>query len=128
FANYDKNIPFQIGYADGVNDGRESVFQKGFDQGYKDGLRTSFDLDKFRYFFKNLNTDKLENDNELIKEKDEYNKLHILESKSQQHFKYLDHPEENLDIISEKQQQYVNEIMQTFSNTLPKANDLLKKL
>lgn len=83
-------------------------------------------MDKFRFFFKNLNTDQL--DNELSKEKEKYNKLHILESKSQQHFKYLDHPEENLDIISEKQHEYVNDIMQTFSKTLPKANDLLKKL
>ena len=85
-------------------------------------------MDKFRFFFKHLNTDKLDKDNELIKEKEEYNKLHMLESKAQQHFKYLDHPEENLDIISEKQQEYVDEFMQTFSNTLPKANDLLKKL
>ncbi|TMW43217.1 hypothetical protein DOY81_011706 [Sarcophaga bullata] len=52
-----KNKAIKIGYADGVNDGRE-IFQKGFDQGYKDGLRTQFStLDQFRYLllkFKHL--------------------------------------------------------------------------
>lgn len=84
-------------------------------------------MDKYRYFFKNLNTDKLDNDNKLIREKKEYEKLHVSESKCQQHFKYLDHPKQNLGIISDKQQEYVNEVMHTFAKTLPNANDLLKK-
>ncbi|XP_065372132.1 uncharacterized protein LOC135964015 [Calliphora vicina] len=114
----------KIGYADGVNDGRESVFQSGFDQGYKDGLRTSFDLEKFRFFFKNLNTDKI-NSKELLKEKEEYEKLALMESKSQQHFKYLSHTDESLDLVSQKQSEHVDEIIQKIAQKLPRTTVLL---
>ncbi|KAM7363696.1 uncharacterized protein ACRADG_000501 [Cochliomyia hominivorax] len=114
----------KIGYADGVNDGRESVFQNGFDQGYKDGLRTGFDLGKFRYFFKNLNTDKSDN-LDLRKELSLYEKLGIAESKSQVHFKYLNHINESLDIVSQKQHEHVDKIIQKFAKTMPRATDLL---
>ncbi|XP_023292807.2 protein YAE1 [Lucilia cuprina] len=120
-----KNKATKIGYADGVNDGRESVFQNGFDQGYKDGLRTSFDLEKFRYFFKNLNIDKIK-DKDLLKEKEAYKNLQITESKSHLHFKYLNHPDDSLDFISQKQHEYVEKIMEKFTQELPKATDLLK--
>lgn len=120
-----KNKATKLGYADGVNDGRESVFQKGFDQGYKDGICTSFDLDKFKYLFQNLNQEKVKNE-VLLEEKLEYDKLKIVESKSPQHFQYLKHQDDNLNMVSRKQQEYVEEIKQQCAQKLPMVTNLLK--
>jgi hypothetical protein len=36
----------QEGYREGINDGRDSVFQQSFDKGYEDGFRIGFLLGK----------------------------------------------------------------------------------
>lgn len=82
-------------------------------------------MEKFRYFFQNLNADKI-NNIELIKEKQQYQELDIPPSKSQQHFKYLNHTDESLAVVSQKQHEYIDEIMNKFAQTMPKATDLLK--
>lgn len=41
-------IRFQMGYKDGVHDGRESKFQKGFDDGYEQGFTNGFLLGKYK--------------------------------------------------------------------------------
>ncbi|XP_059218005.1 uncharacterized protein LOC131994902 [Stomoxys calcitrans] len=112
----------KIGYADGVAGGRDSVFQKGFDLGYMDGLKTGFEVEKIRNFFKTLNLDKLSeghNINGLKSEKDQFEKLQVEESKSQNHFQYLHRKEEDLKIVSQRQHEYVNKMMDQFALKIP---------
>lgn len=118
----------QIGYADGIAEGKDSVFQKGFDLGYKDGLRTSFEIEKFRHFFKNINMDKLSDDDSrcLQNEIKAFNKLRIKESKSPDHFQYKKYTAEKIDYISERQHEYVHKIMEQYKNEMPKVSALLE--
>lgn len=41
-------IQFQMGYKDGVYDGRESQFQNGFDVGYEHGFQNGYVLGKYK--------------------------------------------------------------------------------
>ncbi|XP_005179951.1 uncharacterized protein LOC101901182 [Musca domestica] len=121
-----KNKAAKIGFADGVADGRDSVFQKGFDLGYKDGFRTSFEIEKFRNFFKNINKSKLEPDNCLLREKEEFDKMNLKESTSPDHFQYTKHKDESLTSISQKQNQYIDHVIDECEHTLPNSAALLK--
>ncbi|XP_018784631.1 PREDICTED: uncharacterized protein LOC108966287 [Bactrocera latifrons] len=47
----------KIGYADGVSDGKEEIFQIAFNKGYSDGLRTGFELEKYNALSLNLEID-----------------------------------------------------------------------
>uniref|UniRef100_A0A1A9W6I1 Yae1_N domain-containing protein n=1 Tax=Glossina brevipalpis TaxID=37001 RepID=A0A1A9W6I1_9MUSC len=118
-----RNKITKVGYADGAADGREGVFQDAFDQGYKDGLRTAFEIDKFKYFFNELNDKTSPED--LIKEKEKYLSMDIKEAKDPEHFLYQNNKEENLNEISLKQQQHVDSLLTKFKAELPKVVDLL---
>lgn len=61
----------------------------------------------------------------MIKEKEEYEKFAIMESKAQHHFKYLSHTDESLHLVSQKQIEHVDEIIEKFAQKLPKATVLL---
>ncbi|XP_073816949.1 uncharacterized protein [Musca autumnalis] len=121
-----KNKAAKIGFADGVADGRDSVFQKGFDLGYKDGLRTSFEIEKFRHFFKNINEEKFHADDCLLNEKDKFEKFNIKESNSSDHFQYNNHKEKTLAFISQKQNEYMDRVIDEYQQNLPSATALLK--
>ncbi|XP_035727971.1 uncharacterized protein LOC118444127 [Vespa mandarinia] len=50
YKNWDRLITAAstIGYKEGIEDGQESVFQEGFDMGYKDAFNTAFMLGKYK--------------------------------------------------------------------------------
>ncbi|XP_061400919.1 uncharacterized protein LOC133336655 [Musca vetustissima] len=120
-----KNKAAKIGFADGVADGRDSVFQKGFDLGYKDGFRTSFEIEKFRNFFKNINEDKFEAGNLLLLEKNKFEKMDLKASTSPDHFQYTKYKDEPLTVISQKQNDYMDKVIAECKETLPNATALL---
>ncbi|XP_075148753.1 uncharacterized protein LOC142222480 [Haematobia irritans] len=122
-----QNKASKIGYADGVTDGRDSVFQTGFDLGYKDGLRTSFEIEKYRHFFGNINTEKL-NDvcSDIMSEKETYEELPENRVKYSHHFQYLNHKDEPLTKVSQIQHEYVNDLMERYELKMPNASALLR--
>ncbi|XP_001358780.2 protein YAE1 [Drosophila pseudoobscura] len=108
----------KISYADGVADGREQVFQTSFDQGYADGLHVGLDLTKFGSFFDTLAAAG-SRDDKLLKEKEAYKGLNLPKATDKQHFKYLDHQNEPLDVVSTKQGTYTDDLLDECAASLP---------
>ncbi|XP_068157598.1 uncharacterized protein [Drosophila tropicalis] len=119
-ANYQRiqDKVTKINYADGIADGREEVFQLSFDQGYADGLSTGFELAKFKSFF---DTTSGNNENN---EMDIYKKLQLGKATDQKHFKYLEHQNQSLHVVSDKQKTYLDNLLGQFSTELPETSNL----
>ncbi|BFF91220.1 protein YAE1 [Drosophila madeirensis] len=113
----------KISYADGIADGREQVFQTSFDQGYADGLSVGLELAKFRSFFDTLAAAGTK-DESLLKEQEAYKELNLPKATDKQHFKYLDHQNEPLNVVSEKQGIYTNDLLGKCAASLPKTANL----
>ncbi|XP_022215222.2 uncharacterized protein LOC111069456 [Drosophila obscura] len=109
----------KISYADGVADGRERVFQTSFDQGYADGLKVGLELAKFSSFFDTLAATGTKDDEKLLKEKDAYKELRLAKATEKQHFKYLDHQNEPLNVVSGKQDTYIDDLLGQCAASLP---------
>ncbi|EDW81224.1 uncharacterized protein Dwil_GK11141 [Drosophila willistoni] len=121
-ANYQRiqDKVTKINYADGIADGREDVFQLSFDQGYADGLSTGFELAKYKSFCDTLATSADKENNEV----DLYKKLQLGKATDQKHFKYLEHQNESLHVVSDKQKAYLDNLLGQFSTELPETSSL----
>lgn len=115
----------KINYADGIADGREQVFQSSFDQGYVDGLRAGIELAKLQAFFDTLKS--ADFDDNLAKESKIYHQeIKLSKPTDKSHFKYLEHQSESLSIVSEKQNEYIDKILEHCADTLQISTDLFK--
>ncbi|KAL5283970.1 hypothetical protein ACFFRR_006310 [Megaselia abdita] len=117
-----KNIQ-NIGYTDGITDGRESVFQNGFDQGYCDGLRLSFEIQKFKKTAEILlNSSKIEKSDELRKELED---LSSLSPRDQKHFKMLDNMNKPITEVSELQNSHTSDVLRVLKENYPNLYDVI---
>ncbi|XP_017855697.1 PREDICTED: uncharacterized protein LOC108608701 [Drosophila arizonae] len=114
----------KINYADGIADGREQSFQSSFDQGYSDGLKTGIELTKFSAFYDTLT--KANIDDNLAKEHLAYKKMRLAKAIDKIHFKYLEHQSEPLSIVSEKQNAYVDNLLEHCADALHTTTNLFK--
>ncbi|XP_030370285.1 uncharacterized protein LOC115620923 [Scaptodrosophila lebanonensis] len=113
----------KISYPDGVIAGREQSFQSSFDRGYADGLKTGLELAKRLGFFDTLPTLDAQNE-ELLKETHVYQGLQIASPTDKTHFKYLEYQSLPPNLISEKQNSYINNLLGQYAGTLPITENL----
>ncbi|XP_016978521.2 putative tRNA 2'-phosphotransferase [Drosophila rhopaloa] len=113
----------KISYADGIADGREKVFQESFDEGFEDGFKTGFELAKFSGFYETLKNAEA-GSLELTTEQELYQLLKLADATDKTHFKYLEHQGEPLNVISEKQRTYVDDLLVKFDQQLPATTNL----
>ncbi|XP_017475091.1 PREDICTED: putative tRNA 2'-phosphotransferase [Rhagoletis zephyria] len=125
-ANFQKirNKSNKLGYAEGLSDGKEAIFQTVFDNGYTHGLRTGFELEKYRSFFENLSILKVQNE-ELNKEKALYSKMSVDIATDPSHCYFAKHNKEPLDAITHHQNTYVDTFLRQCQQTLPLTTNLL---
>jgi len=81
-------------------------------------------LAKLQAFFDTLKSDDIDN---LAKEsKIYYQEIKLAKPTDKSHFKYLEHQSEPLSIVSEKQNEYIDKILERCTDTLPVSTDLFK--
>lgn len=114
----------KINYADGIADGREQIFQSSFDQGYADGLKTGMELTKFSAFYETFTKANIENN--LAKEHLAYTEMKLAKATDKIHFMYLEHQSEPLSIVSEKQNAYVDNLLEHCADALHTTTNLFK--
>jgi len=108
----------------GVADGREQVFQSSFDQGYADGFRTGLELAKLQAFYDTLKAADI--DENLAKEYERFQQLKLAKPTDKTHFKYLEHQSEPLSVVSEKQKEYVDDLLERCVDSLKITTNLFK--
>ncbi|XP_017113941.1 protein YAE1 [Drosophila elegans] len=113
----------KISYADGISDGREKVFQDSFDEGFEDGFKTGFELAKLSAFYETLKNAGTANA-ELSTEQEAYQQLKLADAMDKSHFKYLEHQGAPLNVISDKQRTYVDNLLVQFAQQLPSTTNL----
>ncbi|KAH8310262.1 hypothetical protein KR044_000293 [Drosophila immigrans] len=125
-ANYERvqQKVAKISYADGIADGREQVFQSSFDQGYADGLRNGIELAKLQMFYETLKSEEI--NEELTKECESYKEMKLAKATDKSHFKYLDHQTEPLSVVSDKQKQYLDDLLEHCAKDLPITTSLFQ--
>ncbi|XP_004523474.1 uncharacterized protein YAE1 [Ceratitis capitata] len=117
-----RNKSAKIGYADGVSVGQEETFQTAFDKGYADGLRTGFEIEKYKSFALNLNGEK---DNDLQTEKSLFEKMSLPSTRDASHCHFTEHINEPLNTISKHQNHYVEDFLCQCQQALPLTTNLL---
>ncbi|XP_055849877.1 uncharacterized protein LOC129914580 [Episyrphus balteatus] len=117
------NTVSKVGYSDGITDGRESVFQNGFDTGYENGLATGFELAKYKAFYEVMNKSTSASEN-LKSEADIYDHLEIPIPTDKSHF--MGNGEE-VSSLSQQQKNYLNEKTTLFAKDLPIATNLFSR-
>ncbi|XP_016950374.1 uncharacterized protein LOC108024772 [Drosophila biarmipes] len=115
----------KISYADGIADGREKVFQDSFDEGFENGFKTGFELAKLSAFYEIMKNAQAETENiELRAEQEAYYQHKLADATDKAHFKYLEHQGESLNVISNKQRIYVDDLLGTLAQQLPATTNL----
>ncbi|XP_017084102.1 putative tRNA 2'-phosphotransferase [Drosophila eugracilis] len=115
----------KISYADGIADGREKVFQDSFDEGFENGFKTGFELAKLSAFYETMKNAGTENVAFNI-EQETYEQLKLADATDKTHFKYLDHQGAPLNIISDKQRTYVDNLLESLGQKIPTTTNLFK--
>lgn len=119
-----QNTVSKVGYSDGITAGRESVFQKGFDIGYENGLATGFQLAKYKAFYDVMKSPSPLPEN-IKNESSIYNDHHLSDATDKSHFRGEDGNE--IAQISERQIEYVNSKRNQFAKDLPIATSLFSR-
>jgi len=123
YATYKYSFYFKISYADGIADGREKVFQDSFDEGFENGFKTGFELAKLSAFYETMKNAEAEN-MEFRTEQEAYEKLKLADATDKAHFKYLEHQGKPLNVISNEQRTYVDDLLGTLVQQLPATTNL----
>lgn len=106
-----------------MTDGQESVFQNGFDQGYSDGLRLSFELQKYKKTAEVLlNSSKIDKSEELRKELRELSRL---APRDQKHFKILENLDKSITDVTKEQNVHTNDVLEMFKQNFPIFHDVI---
>lgn len=101
----------KAGYKDGIAEGRDAVFQSGFDTGYSDGFRTAFEIGKWSAM------------RGLVKQKEASIRVPsehpILDAPEKEHHQFLkQQSNEPVDEISKRQKKYIAQITTTLNADL----------
>ncbi|EDW43398.1 uncharacterized protein LOC6607647 [Drosophila sechellia] len=114
----------KISYADGVADGREKVFQESFDEGFENGFKTGFELAKLSAFYETISNAGVADTLEWNAEREAYQKLQLADATDKAHFTYLENQGAPLNVISEKQRTYVDDLLVKLAQQLPATTNL----
>lgn len=117
------NTVSKVGYSDGITDGRESVFQKGFDTGYENGLATGFELAKYKAFYEVIKA-KATAPKDAKEEVSIFEQLQLPPATDKIHF--MGEGDE-VSRLSQQQNDYLNEKTTQFAKDLPIATSLFSR-
>ncbi|XP_055902962.1 uncharacterized protein LOC129939111 [Eupeodes corollae] len=118
------NTVSKVGYSDGITNGRESVFQMGFDTGYEKGFATGFELAKYKAFYDVMN--KSSSAPETLKsEGNLYEQLNTPTATDKSHF--MTGANDEVARLSQQQSDYLNEKKSLFAKDLPIATSLFSR-
>ncbi|XP_055373687.1 uncharacterized protein LOC129607022 [Condylostylus longicornis] len=113
----------KMGYSDGITEGREVMFQKGFDFGYKDGLKTALEISKYEAAAKML-IGKSNND-ELVREIQKYRQEKFDERYKAKYFKCNNSKDLQYDIVSSQHNSLLDKEKEILRAKFPNFSNLL---
>jgi len=113
----------KMGYSDGITEGRESVFQKGFDVGYENGFKSAFQITKFKSCAQILRTENDSIDRNVNREA----KLFLQDPKNyDKHFSCENNRNLSLNMISKNQNEHLEQQLNKLKNNFPNLSNLLE--
>lgn len=118
-----QNTVSKVGYSDGITAGRESVFQNGFDTGYKNGLATGFELAKYKAFYEVMKNHSSATD-EIKNEANVHKQFELASPTDKEHFM---NDGDEISQISKRQLNYLNSKTNLFAKDLPLATSLFSR-